>query len=311
MEKTSRIFVAGHQGLVGSAILRQLEKEGYRNLLTRSRFELNLLDASAVEQFFKEETPEFVFLAAARVGGILANNSYPAKFIYENLMIQSNVIHGSHIAGIKKLLFLGSSCIYPKLCPQPIKEEYLLSGYLEPTNEPYAIAKIAGVRMCQSYNRQFGTNFISVMPTNLYGINDNFHTEDSHVIPGLIRRFHESKRSESNQIKIWGTGRPKREFLYADDLAEACLFLMNHYDRSEIINVGVGRDVTIEELANKIRDTVGYRGKLDFDASKPDGTPRKILDVSRIHGLGWKAKTPLEKGLKKVYRWYCENAAVR
>jgi GDP-L-fucose synthase len=304
MEKTSRIFVAGHRGLVGSAITRCLEQKGYRNLILVTRTELDLLNTAAVTDFFVKERPEYVFLTAARVGGIHANSRFPAQFIYENLVIQTNVIHQSYQHHVRKLLFLGSSCIYPKHCPQPIREEYLLSGYLEPTNEPYAIAKIAGIRLCQSYNRQYGTNFIAAMPTNLYGIHDNFHPDDSHVIPGLIRRFHETRQRRNPSITIWGSGDPRREFLYVDDLADACLFLMQHYNQSEIINVGCGEDVSIRELAELIRDVVDYPVTMHFDHTMPDGTPRKVLDVSRINALGWKAGTSLQEGLKTVYHWY-------
>lgn len=323
MEYNSKIYVAGHRGLVGSAILRRLESEGYKNIIHRARKELDLSRQSAVEAFFEKEKPEYVFLAAAKVGGIHANSIYPAEFIYSNLMVQANITNAAHIYGVKKLLFLGSSCIYPRDCPQPMKEEYLLSGYLEPTNEPYAVAKIAGIRMCQSYNRQYGTNFISVMPTNLYGPNDNFDLMDSHVVPALIRKFHEAKlqlkqakieikvkgkeefsQPQSEPVVIWGTGSPHREFLFVDDLADACLFLMGNYDKSEIINIGTGECITIRELAETIKDITGYKGELRFDSSKPDGMPHKVLDVSRINSLGWKAKTPLREGIEKTYGWY-------
>ncbi|MCP4754562.1 MAG: GDP-L-fucose synthase [Proteobacteria bacterium] len=305
MDKKSKIYVAGHRGMVGSAIARRLQAESYTNLVTKTRQELNLLDAKAVESFFQQEKPEYIFLAAAKVGGINANDRYPADFIYENLVVQSHIIHQSYLNGVKKLLFLGSSCIYPKLCPQPIKEEYLLSGHLEPTNEPYAVAKIAGLKMCQSYNRQYGTNFICAMPTNLYGINDNYHPEDSHAMAALIRRFHETKLARADKITIWGTGSPRREFLYVDDLAEACLFLMNHYDDSDIVNVGCGEDIAIKELANTIKEVVvDHPVELVFDTSMPDGTPRKVLDVSRINDLGWQASIPLKEGIKKAYDWY-------
>ena len=304
MEYNSKIYVAGHRGLVGSAILRRLESEGYKNIIHRARKELDLTRQSAVEAFFEKEKPEYVFLAAAKVGGIHANSTYPAEFIYSNLMVQANVINAAHIYGVGKLLFLGSSCIYPRDCPQPMKEEYLLSGYLEPTNEPYAVAKIAGIKMCQSYNRQYGTNFISVMPTNLYGPNDNFDLMDSHVLPALIRKFHEAKVNDKPYVEVWGSGNPKREFLFVDDLADACLFLMENYDKKEIINIGTGEDVTVKELAETVKEVVGYGGEIRFDKTRPDGTPRKLLDVSRINSLGWKAKMSLRAGIEKTYEWY-------
>jgi GDP-L-fucose synthase len=311
MNKTSRIFVAGHKGLVGSAITRRLQSEGYSNLVLRSHRELDLMRQAEVEAFFKAEKPDYVFLAAAKVGGILVNNTYPAEFIYENLLIETNVIHHAYKAGVKKLLFLGSSCIYPRDCPQPMKEEYLLSGKLEPTNEPYAIAKIAGIRMCQSYNRQYGTRFISVMPTNLYGPGDNFDLETSHVLPALIRKFHEAKTSDKLQVTsdkktvtLWGTGTPRREFLHVDDLADACVFLMKHYEESEIINIGVGQDISISELADLIKDIVGFKGGIQYDRSKPDGTPRKLLDVSKLEALGWQPKISLRQGIERTYGWY-------
>ena len=304
MEKNSRIYVAGHTGLAGSAIYRVLMKSGYQNIITRSHSELELLDASEVRDFFLKNRPEFVFLAAAKVGGIHANSSYPADFIRINIIIQTNVIHEAWKHGVKKLVFLGSSCIYPKLCPQPIKEEYLLSGPLEPTNDAYALAKIAGIKTCQSYNHQYGTNYISVMPTNLYGPNDNFHPEDSHVLPALIRKFYEAKISGEDLVKVWGSGNPRREFLHSDDLADAILFLMNNYDDSEIVNVGFGKDQTIRELAETIKEVSGFTGRLVFDNSRPDGTPQKVLDTSKINELGWKAKISLEKGLEQVYTWY-------
>lgn len=307
MDKSSRIFVAGHKGLVGSAILRRLQAEGYKNLIFRTHEELDLERQDRVEAFFRNEKPEYVFLSAARVGGILANSTYPAEFIYKNLAIQINVIHFSYIYGVRKLIFLGSSCIYPRDCPQPIKEEYLLSGYLEPTNEPYAIAKIAGIKMCQSYNRQYGTRFISVMPTNLYGPNDNFDLETSHVLPALIRKFHEAREKGEDEVVIWGSGTPRREFLHVDDLADACLFLMNNYNGDEIINIGVGRDLTIKELAEMIGRIIGFKGVLRFDISKPDGTPQKLLDVSKLNSLGWKAKIELEDGISMTYKWYLEK----
>lgn len=307
MNKNSKIYVAGHRGLVGSAIIRNLIKQGYNNLITKTRQELNLLDTQAAAEFFKKEKPEYIFLAAAKVGGIMANKTYPAQFIYENLQIQNNIIHQSYLNGVKKLLFLGSSCIYPRECPQPIKEEYLLTGPLEPTNEPYAIAKIAGIKMCQSYNREYGTNFISVMPTNLYGPNDNFDLANSHVLPALIRKFHEAKINSSESVKVWGTGNPKREFLHVDDLATACVFLMNNYDSSEIINIGTGIDILIRELVEIIKNIIGFKGKIKWDTTKPDGVSRKLLDVSKIHKLGWKHKINLEEGIKMTYEWYKNN----
>ncbi len=309
MEKDSKIYVAGHRGMVGSAIVRRLTKDGYTNLILRTRQELDLLDQQAVQQFFEQERPEYVFLAAAKVGGILANNTYRAQFIYENLQIQNNIIHSAYRYGVKKLLFLGSSCIYPKMAPQPIKEEYLLTGPLEPTNEPYAIAKIAGIKMCEAYNAQYGTNFISTMPTNLYGPHDNFDLQTSHVLPALIRKFHEAKVNHRPYVEIWGTGTPRREFLHVDDLAGACVFLMQHYNDSQFVNVGVGEDISIKELALLIQDIVGYQGELRFDTSKPDGTPRKLLDVSRLHALGWKARIPLREGIRQTYQWFLEHIA--
>ena len=294
----SKIYVAGHNGLVGSAIMRKLESEGYTNIVTRTFEELDLTDQKATREFFEKERPEYVFLAAAKVGGIKANSLYPADFIYINLMIECNVIKASHEFGVKKLLFLGSSCIYPKLAPQPIKEEYLLSGYLEETNEPYALAKISGMKMCQYFNKQYGTNFISVMPTNLYGPNDNFDLNTSHVLPALIRKFHEAKVNNAPYVEIWGTGTPRREFLYVDDLADACLFLMKNYSGNDFFNVGTGEDVTIRELAELIGEVVGYKGELKFDTSKPDGTPRKLLDVTRIHEAGWRHRIELKRGLQ-------------
>jgi GDP-L-fucose synthase len=336
MNQNSRIYVAGHKGLVGSAIVRKLQSGGYSNLIIRSHKELDLMRQAKVEAFFKAEKPDYVFLAAARVGGIMANNTYPAEFIYENLSIESNVIHSAHATGVKKLLFLGSSCIYPKDCPQPMKEEYLLSGKLEPTNEPYAVAKIAGIKMCQSYNRQYGTRFVSVMPTNLYGPGDNFDLETSHVLPALIRKFQEAKIREANLpgvasslkrgapltsserserssagsfVTIWGTGTPMREFLHVDDLADASLFLMNHYEDSEIINIGVGKDIHVSELAELIKDTVGFKGAIRYDRSKPDGMPRKLLDVKKIKALGWRPKISLRQGVEMTYRWYVEESS--
>jgi len=303
----SKIYVAGHNGLVGSAIMRKLESEGYKNIVTRTFEELDLTDQKATREFFEKERPEYVFLAAAKVGGIQANSTFPADFIYINLMIECNVIKASHEFGVKKLLFLGSSCIYPKLAPQPIKEEYLLSGYLEETNEPYALAKISGMKMCQYFNKQYGTNFISVMPTNLYGPNDNFDLNTSHVLPALIRKFHEAKVNNAPYVEIWGTGTPRREFLYVDDLADACLFLMKNYSGNDFFNVGTGEDVTIRELAELIGEVVGYKGELKFDTSKPDGTPRKLLDVTRIHEAGWRHKIELKEGLKRTYEWFSKT----
>lgn len=307
MNKSSRIYVAGHRGLVGSAICRRLDAEGFTHLLTRRSDELDLTRQAEVEAFFQREKPDYVFLSAAKVGGILANNTYPADFIYKNIMIQSNIIHASYANGVRKLLFLGSSCIYPKFAPQPMKEEYLLTGELEPTNEPYAVAKIAGIKMCQAYNSQYKTNFISVMPTNLYGPGDNFDLETSHVLPALIRKFHEAKTGQSSSVTIWGTGTPKREFLYIDDLADACVFLMNNYDAAGIVNIGVGDDISINELARLVKRLMGYSGEIVYDSSKPDGTPRKLLDVSRLNSLGWKAKISLEEGIARTYEWYVKE----
>lgn len=309
MNKGAKIYVAGHRGLVGSAITRKLIAEGYTNLVTRSHGKLDLTDQQAVNRFFETERPEYVFLAAAKVGGILANSTYPADFIRENLLIQTNVIDAAYRCGVKKLLFLGSSCIYPKFAPQPMKEEYLLSGELERTNEPYAMAKIAGIKMCQAYDRQYGTNFISVMPTNLYGPGDNFDLETSHVLSALIRKFHEAKVSGAPQVVVWGTGTPRREFLHVDDLADACLFLMQNYDSPEIINIGVGKDLTIAELGGLVMDVVGYEGEIIFDQSRPDGTPRKLLDVSRLFSLGWRPRIPLVQGIRATYEWFVENYA--
>ncbi|SDS28104.1 GDP-L-fucose synthase [Paenibacillaceae bacterium GAS479] len=311
MEQNSKVYIAGHRGLVGSAILRALEREGYTNLLYRTSSELNLTDRKAVDEFFAAERPEYVFLAAAKVGGIIANNEYPADFIRDNLQIQTNVIDVSYKNGVKKLLFLGSTCIYPKLAPQPLKEEYLLTGLLEPTNEPYAVAKIAGIVMCQSYNRQHGTRYISAMPTNLYGPNDNFDLTSSHVLPALIRKFHEAKLRKAETVEVWGSGLPCREFLYSDDLAAACLFLMNHYEGQEIVNVGVGEDISIKELANKIKEIVGYDGEIRFDTSKPDGTPRKLVDVERITSMGWKAQVGLDEGIRAVYEAFKDSQLVK
>ena len=304
MKINSRIYVAGHRGLVGSAIYRLLKKRRFENLITRTHSELELMDAVAVQNFFEETKPEFVFLAAAKVGGIHANSTYPADFMRENLVVQTNVIHESWRNDVEKLMFLGSTCIYPKLCPQPISEKSLLTGELEPTNEAYALAKIAGIKTCQSYNQQYGTNFISAMQTNLYGINDNFHPENSHVLPALIRRVHEAKLADSESVSIWGTGNPRREFLHSDDLADAVLFLMENYNDSEIVNVGCGEDQTIRVLAETISEVVGYSGSLAFDSTRPDGTPQKVLDISKIRALGWTPEIPLKKGLEQVYQWY-------
>jgi GDP-L-fucose synthase len=304
MELKGKIYVAGHRGLVGSAIMRRLASGGYANTVTRSHAELDLTDQSAVNVFFEKERPEYVFLAAAKVGGIHANNTYRADFVYQNLMIESNIIHASYRHGVKKLMFLGSSCIYPKHAPQPMKEEHLLTGLLEPTNEPYAIAKIAGIKMCDAYNRQYGTNFMSVMPTNLYGPGDNYDPKNSHVLPALIRRMHEAKVLGAKEVVIWGSGTPRREFLYSDDVGDACVFLMEKYSASDIgefVNIGIGKEITIRELAELIAKVVGFRGKLVFDSSKPDGTPRKLLDVSRLRALGWEGKTGFREGIGKAY----------
>jgi GDP-L-fucose synthase len=307
MKKESKIYIAGHNGLVGSAIKRNLEKQGFENLIYKTREELDLMDENAVQSFFEKEKPEYVFLAAAKVGGIIANRDYPADFIYQNLKIQNNIIFQAYKNKVKKLLFLGSSCIYPRECSQPIKEEYLLTGELEKTNEAYAIAKIAGIKMCQSFNKQHGTKFISVMPTNLYGPNDNFDLKTSHVLPALIRKFHEAKIENKKQVEMWGTGKAKREFLHVDDLAEACVFLMDNYEDNEIINIGTGEDLSIKDLAGIIKRVVGYQGKTIYDTSKPDGTPRKLLDVSKIHNLGWRHKIDLETGIRETYKWYKNN----
>lgn len=304
MNRSGRIYVAGHRGLVGSAIVRRLRSEGHDDLILRSRQELDLTDARAVEEFFKRERPEYVFLAAAKVGGILANATYPADFLYENLAIELNVIEAARRHAVKKLLFLGSSCIYPRLAPQPIKEEHLLTGPLEPTNEPYAIAKIAGIKLCQAYNRQHGADFVSIMPTNLYGPGDNFDLKSSHVLPALIRKFHEAKERAEPSVTVWGTGKPRREFLHVDDLADACLFLMENYSGSEPVNVGVGEDISIAELAELVGEIVGYEGEIVYDTTKSDGTPRKLLDVGQLHSLGWRAKIPLREGIEKTYTWF-------
>lgn len=307
MDKNAKIYVAGHRGMVGSAIVRNLEQKGYVNIIGRTSKELDLIRQSDVENFFEEEKPEYVFLAAAKVGGIYANNKYPAEFIYNNLMIETNIIHSAYKYSVKKLLFLGSSCIYPKMAPQPIKEEYLLTGPLEPTNEAYAIAKISGIELCKFYRRQYGCDFISVMPTNLYGINDNFDLETSHVLPALLRKFHEAKINGDQEVVIWGTGKPRREFLYVDDLADACVHLIKNYSDEGHINVGTGEDLEIIELANIIKEIVGFKGRIVNDLTKPDGTPRKLLDVSLLESTGWRYKTSLKDGIKKVYDWYLGN----
>lgn len=307
MEKNAKIYVAGHRGMVGSAIFRKLQAEGYPNLLVRSSQELDLRNQQAVADFFASEKPDYVFLAAAKVGGIVANNTYRADFLYENLAIQNNVIHQAYLHGVKKLLFLGSSCIYPKLAPQPLKEEYLLTGLLEPTNEPYAIAKIAGIKLCDAYRDQYGCNFISVMPTNLYGYNDNYHPENSHVLPALIRKFHEAKISGATNVTVWGTGSPLREFLFADDLADACYFLMQEYNEAGLVNIGTGHDLSIKELALLIKEVVGFTGELVFDTSKPDGTPRKLMDVTKLHSLGWQHRIELKEGLALAYQDYLKK----
>jgi GDP-L-fucose synthase len=307
MNKDSKIYVAGHRGLVGSAIVRNLEAKGYTNIIKKSHKELDLTNQEATRKFFEDERPEYVFLAAAKVGGINANNTYPADFIYENLMIQNNVIKAAHDFKTIKLLFLGSTCIYPKMAPQPIKEEYLLSGYLEPTNEAYAIAKIAGLEMCKFFKRQYGDNFISCMPTNLYGPNDNFDLNTSHVLPALIRKFHEAKVNNLPQVEVWGTGKPLREFLYIDDMADACVFLMENYDGEGHVNIGTGDEISIGELAQLIKRVVGYEGDIVFNTNMPDGTPRKLTDVSKLHGLGWRYKIELEEGIRLTYEWFKEN----
>ncbi|NCS89573.1 MAG: GDP-fucose synthetase [Ignavibacteria bacterium CG2_30_36_16] len=314
MNKTSRLYLAGHKGMVGSAIYRNLIANGYTNLIVKNLEELDLIRQADVEDFFAEEKPAAVIVAAAKVGGILANSTYRAEFIYENIMIQNNIIHSAYKNGAAKLVFLGSSCIYPKLAPQPLKEEYLLSGYLEPTNEPYAIAKIAGIKMCENYYRQYGCNYISAMPTNLFGPYDNFNLETSHVLPALIRKFHEAKTNRNGSVELWGTGTPKREFLYVEDLADGIRFLLENVDAKDLydngisqINIGTGEDLTIKELADVIADVVGYKGSITYDTTKPDGTPRKLLDVSRIHQLGWHHKTSLREGIEKAYKWFVER----
>lgn len=309
IDKQSKIYVAGHRGLVGSAIVRNLEGKGYTHIVTQTRLELDLMDSAAVNHFYETEKPEVVIDAAAKVGGIYANNTYPAEFIYSNLCIQNNLIHGAYQAGVKKFVFLGSSCIYPKMAPQPLKEEYLLTGPLEPTNEWYAVAKIAGIKMCQAYRKQYGFDAISLMPTNLYGPGDNFDLQNSHVLPALIRKFHEAKQSNAESVVIWGTGTPMREFLYVDDMADASVYLMENYSDLEIVNVGTGQDVTIRELAETIQKVVGFAGSLEFDSTKPDGTMRKLLDVSKLSAEGWQAKVPLEQGITLLYDWYQKNLA--
>lgn len=304
MELTGKIYVAGHGGMVGGAIVRKLKKEGYQNIITRTSKELDLRNQAAVNDFFAAERPDYVFVAAAKVGGILANNTYRADFLYDNLVIEANVIHAAYVSKVKKLLFLGSSCIYPKMAPQPLKEEYLLTGLLEPTNEPYAIAKIAGIKMCEAYRDQYGCNFISAMPTNMYGEGDNYHLQNSHVIPAMIRKFHEAKIAGSPFTEIWGTGTPLREFMFVDDLADACTFLMHNYNEKDFINVGTGDEVTIKELAETIKEVTGFEGDIKFDNTKPDGTPRKLMDSTRLHNLGWKHKTSLKEGLAAAYGFF-------
>jgi GDP-L-fucose synthase len=301
MDKQAKIYIAGHKGMVGSAIYRKLVKEGFTNFVTRGSSELDLRNQQQVSDFFAQEKPDYVFLAAAKVGGIIANNTYRADFLYDNLQIQNNVIHSSYVNEVKKLMFLGSSCIYPKMAPQPLKEEYLLTGTLEPTNEPYAIAKIAGIKMCDAYRDQYGCNYISVMPTNLYGLNDNYHPQNSHVLPALIRRFHEAKEQNAAEVVIWGTGSPKREFLFADDLAEACYYLMQNYNEPGLVNIGTGEDLSIKDLALLIKQITGYTGEIKFDTTKPDGTPRKLMDVTKLTNAGWKYHTTLEQGIALAY----------
>jgi GDP-L-fucose synthase len=309
MTLDSRIYVAGHQGLVGSAVVRRLNSEGFHNILTVTRSQVDLRDQAAVNYWFRANRPEYVFLVAGTVGGIMANSTRPAEFIYDNMMIHATVVHGAHLYGASKLLYLGSSCIYPRDCPQPIKEEYLLTGPLEPTNEPYAIAKIAGIRLCQAYRKQYGSNFISAMPTNLYGPHDNFDLASSHVLPALIRKFHDAKESGQREVVIWGTGSPKREFLHTDDLADACVFLMRHYEEASHINVGTGLDQSIGELAEMVRDIVHPVAEIAYDTTKPDGTPRKLLDVGRLHALGWRHRIPLREGIAGEYEWFLANHA--
>jgi GDP-L-fucose synthase len=311
MKKDAKIYISGHRGMVGSAILRHLQKEGYSHLVYKTSSELDLRDSLQVKAFFEKEKPEYVFVAAAKVGGIVANNTYRAQFIYENLMIQNNLIHQSYLTGVEKLLFLGSSCIYPKHAPQPLKEESLLTGLLEETNEPYAIAKITGIKMCEAYRAQYNCNFISAMPTNLYGFNDNFNLQNSHVLPALIRKFHDAKEGHAPYVEVWGTGTPMREFLHADDLADACVFLMNHYNDAQHINIGVGEDITIKALAEMIKAEIGYTGDIHFDTTKPDGTPRKLMDVSKINALGWKHSIALKKGIHMVYEDFKKKEGVK
>ena len=302
MDKQAKIYIAGHKGMVGSAIKRKLEKEGFTNFVTRSSSELDLRNQQQVSDFFAQEKPDYVFLAAAKVGGIIANNTYRADFLYDNLQIQNNIIHSAYVNEVKKLMFLGSSCIYPKMAPQPLKEEYLLTGTLEPTNEPYAIAKIAGIKMCDAYRDQYGCNYISVMPTNLYGLNDNYHPQNSHVLPALIRRFHEAKEQNAAEVIIWGTGSPKREFLFADDLAEACYYLMQNYNEPGLVNIGTGEDLSIKDLALLVKQIIGFTGEIKFDTAKPDGTPRKLMDVTKLTNAGWKYHTTLEQGIALAYQ---------
>ncbi|WP_158824902.1 GDP-L-fucose synthase [Mucilaginibacter lacusdianchii] len=310
MEKRAKIYIAGHRGMVGSAIHRKLQQEGFSNFVFRTSAELDLRDQQAVADFFEQEKPEYVFLAAAKVGGIIANNTYRGEFLYDNLQIQNNIIHSSYLNGVKKLMFLGSSCIYPKMAPQPLKEDYLLTGPLEPTNEPYAIAKIAGIKMCDAYRDQYGCNYISVMPTNLYGYNDNYHPQNSHVLPAMIRRFHEAKDQQLSSVTIWGTGSPKREFLFADDLAAACYYLMENYNEPGLVNIGTGEDVSIKELAELVKQVVGFEGIIEYDTSKPDGTPRKLMDVSKLHSQGWKHTIDLPEGIKLAYQDFLANYAL-
>lgn len=311
MDSNARIYIAGHKGMVGSAILRALQAAGYQHLITRSAAELDLRNQAAVQAFFEKEKPSHVFLAAAKVGGIVANNTYRAQFLYENLAIQNNVIHSAYLSGVEKLMFLGSSCIYPKLAAQPLKESYLLTGALEPTNEPYAIAKIAGIKMCEAYRDQYQCNFISVMPTNLYGPNDNYDLENSHVLPAMIRKFHEAKIKQAPSVELWGTGSPLREFLHADDLAEACLYLMQHYHEKDFVNIGTGEDISIKSLAEMVQSVVGYQGEIHWDSSRPDGTPRKLMDVTRLHQLGWKHRIALPQGLALAYQDFLTNPNIR
>jgi len=310
LKKNAKIYIAGHRGMVGSAIYRKLEREGFNNIITKTSQELDLRNQLSVVEFFEQEKPEYVFLAAAKVGGIVANNTYRADFLYENLAIQNNIIHQSYLSNVNKLMFLGSSCIYPKLAPQPLKEEYLLTGLLEETNEPYAIAKIAGIKMCEAYRSQYGCNFISAMPTNLYGYNDNYHPENSHVLPALIRKFHEAKNNNLDVVEIWGSGMPMREFLFADDLADACFFLMENYNEAGLVNIGTGEDLTIRELALTIKNTIGFNGDIKFNTAKPDGTPRKLMDVSKLHSLGWKHQIDLRSGLQLTYSDYLSHIAM-